>query len=371
MRWASICSAQHLLGCEDWPPSSVCQSEEQPLPFGSIQSWYRLSQLIIPLNSSSSPAEPFREGFLFYGATYAQHPSFSHQRQQYIQDSFSSIGQGLVPARAISNGAQGENVKEAVSNMAAQSLYGSHKLDLDKREIRLVKFNTASAHPGPVSPWEIDIQVFQLAQAPPFQAVSYVWGDPNITEPVLAGGCSLLVTKNLLAALSRIHKHCGVESDWPEPPAFLWIDAICINQQDTVEKQHQIRLMRDIYTGAAEVIMWVGEWSEDDREVLPLIEQWAKVTRLALYECCMQRRLEKDAIVEAIMRIASETRDGISLVDETENRDGFIKLYVFLLREYWKRAWILQETVLARRGLIVCGGEEGRLIDLWFALSGL
>lgn len=178
---------------------------------------------------------------------------------------------------------------------------------------------------------------------PPFRALSYVWGDPNITEPVLVDGHSLLVTRSLLAALGRIPKHCDEEYDWPEPPAFLWIDAICINQHDTIEKQHQICLMREIYVGAAEVIMWVGEESEHDKEVLPLIKKWSSVTRLALFECCVQKRPEKDAIVGAILRHASEDDEGTSLflADESDNREAIIKIHAFLLREYWQRVWIL------------------------------
>jgi hypothetical protein len=146
-----------------------------------------------------------------------------------------------------------------------------------------------------------------------------------------------------------------------------------INQHDTIEKQHQIRLMREIYVGAAEVIMWVGEESEHDKDVLPLINKWASVTRLALFECCVQKKPEKDAIVEAILRHASEDDEGPSFIldDDNDNREAIIKIHAFLLREYWQRVWILQEAVLARRGLILCGDEKGTLIDLWFAVSGL
>jgi hypothetical protein len=117
--------------------------------------------------------------------------------------------------------------------MVTQSLYEIHKLDPDKQDIRLVKFQAADSHREPCSSLGLDMKVFPLAEAPPFRALSYVWGDPNITEPVLVDGHSLPVTKNLLAALGRIHKHCDEEYDWPEPPAFLWIDAIFV-QPETV-----------------------------------------------------------------------------------------------------------------------------------------
>jgi hypothetical protein len=59
------------------------------------------------------------------------------------------------------------------------------------------------------------------------------------------------VTANLHAALRRL---CS-----PNTPQILWADAICINQADKTGKMHQIDLMRDIYTKASKLIMWLGE----------------------------------------------------------------------------------------------------------------
>ncbi len=71
------------------------------------------------------------------------------------------------------------------------------------------------------------------------------------------------ITTNLYAALSRLR--CT------ETVRTLWIDAICINQKDIAEKSFQIELMRDIYSSAEEVSMWLGEPNLTPDEEYPKI----------------------------------------------------------------------------------------------------
>jgi hypothetical protein len=43
----------------------------------------------------------------------------------------------------------------------------------------------------------------------------------------------------------------------------LWIDAICINQADLDERKQQVQLMRDVYSGASRVVVWLREKVKD------------------------------------------------------------------------------------------------------------
>jgi hypothetical protein len=83
-----------------------------------------------------------------------------------------------------------------------------------------------------------------------YETLSYVWGDPNITVPILVDGRHLHVTENLYAALLRL-RDSSLERT-------LWVDAICINQADDKEKEHQIQFMERIYSQACRVIVWLG-----------------------------------------------------------------------------------------------------------------
>jgi hypothetical protein len=84
-----------------------------------------------------------------------------------------------------------------------------------------------------------------------FKAMSYVWGDPKVLTPITVNGTMVCITVNLSAALRRLRL--------PTKMRRLWADALCINQEDLSEKQHQVGLMRDIYASAKGVAIWLGD----------------------------------------------------------------------------------------------------------------
>jgi hypothetical protein len=88
-----------------------------------------------------------------------------------------------------------------------------------------------------------------------YDALSYVWGNPDEKLPIFIHKHSFDVTVNLRAALSRLRNH-SIER-------ILWIDAICINQANQKEKEQQIQSMAKIYAQADRVVVWLGEASDD------------------------------------------------------------------------------------------------------------
>ncbi|PMD14887.1 heterokaryon incompatibility, partial [Hyaloscypha hepaticicola] len=80
---------------------------------------------------------------------------------------------------------------------------------------------------------------------PDYVALSYCWGDPSITHPIIVNDLPVQVTTNLEAAL-RALRHQKVET--------VWIDALCINQLDLLEQGLQIMRMGLIYSNASYVI---------------------------------------------------------------------------------------------------------------------
>jgi hypothetical protein len=88
-----------------------------------------------------------------------------------------------------------------------------------------------------------------------YEALSYVWGDPDKTLPILVHGHRMNVTINLYAALLQLRNH-SIER-------ILWVDAICINQEDQAEKEHQIQYMANIYGQANRVVVWLGEAADN------------------------------------------------------------------------------------------------------------
>jgi hypothetical protein len=100
-----------------------------------------------------------------------------------------------------------------------------------------------------------DYSLHELHGTHLYEALSYVWGDPNENLPIFVRGNRFNVTINLHAALLRLRNH-SIER-------ILWIDAICINQADDKEKENQIQFMAKIYGQANRVVVWLGETADD------------------------------------------------------------------------------------------------------------
>ena len=89
----------------------------------------------------------------------------------------------------------------------------------------------------------------------PYEALSYTWGSCEMTDYVIVDKRSFWITKSLNAALRALRY--TTEDRW------LWVDAICINQEDIPERSQEVLRMMSIYRMSEHVIVWIGEPSED------------------------------------------------------------------------------------------------------------
>lgn len=84
------------------------------------------------------------------------------------------------------------------------------------------------------------LRVHPFNRAPPYVALSYMWGDPMMTSTIHLGRSLFVVRRNLKAALKRLR-------DW-DPKEIDWIDALCIDQSNVTERSDQAQLMEEIYS---------------------------------------------------------------------------------------------------------------------------
>lgn len=85
---------------------------------------------------------------------------------------------------------------------------------------------------------------------PEYDALSYCWGDASQKAWVTCNGQRLEITKDLFTAIQRFrHK---------EKTIRIWIDQLCIDQENLQERGNQVQLMRDIYSRALHTIVWLG-----------------------------------------------------------------------------------------------------------------
>ncbi|KAE8362733.1 heterokaryon incompatibility protein-domain-containing protein [Aspergillus caelatus] len=94
----------------------------------------------------------------------------------------------------------------------------------------------------------------------PYEALSYVWGSESTSRCIFLDGSTLSITDNLYAALLHLRDR--------QFPRILWVDAVSINQQDDLEKGHQIQLMPTIYSRASHVIVWLGRAADHSNRAL-------------------------------------------------------------------------------------------------------
>jgi hypothetical protein len=122
-----------------------------------------------------------------------------------------------------------------------------------------------------------------------YEALSYAWGCSDKPHSISIGRCHLSVTANLYTALLHLRDRFIERT--------IWVDAICINQNNLQEQGQQIQYMAEIYSKATRVIVWLGETAADSDEALekirvaadnesakPLISESIKASTLALLQ---------------------------------------------------------------------------------------
>jgi hypothetical protein len=141
---------------------------------------------------------------------------------------------------------------------------------------RLRKPNTIRVleiHPGE-SHWRIRCRMQQVSldDTPSYDAVSYVWGSSKLTREIYIGTRVIKVTGNCFLALHGLRDSTL--------PRFCWIDACCIDQSSNEERNHQVRLMGDVYSKAARTIVCLGPTERnsdhDDVRAIRYIKKYAQ-----------------------------------------------------------------------------------------------
>ena len=116
----------------------------------------------------------------------------------------------------------------------------------EKRSIRLLQLS----RPFSFGPVKCELSIHRMDSRPSYEAISYTWGDPSQSRSVIINGYKLEVNSNAFNILQDRATFLRTRT--------IWIDSICINQVDKEEKSVQIPLMREIYSRASRVLVWLG-----------------------------------------------------------------------------------------------------------------
>lgn len=148
------------------------------------------------------------------------------------------------------------------------------------------------------------------------------------------------VTRNLEPALR--HLRC------PNEKLYLWIDALCINQNSVEERSQQVQLMANIYSRASRVLVWLGEASNDSDSAIKTSEKWT-------LEYCF----DEDSPMH--LDLISE------LLEDRFDQETWSAVQSLVKRPYWTRTWVFQEIMLGHDVQVKCGYKDMP----WKCIEGL
>lgn len=116
-----------------------------------------------------------------------------------------------------------------------------------------------------------NIRAASIRDPPEYRALSYFRGGSSQTRRIVVNGSEFWVGRNLESALRQLRRE--------RETSTLWVDAICINQNDKVEKSPQVILMSRIYLQAYQVVVWLGELGVYEHIALTAIEYFMDPAR--------------------------------------------------------------------------------------------
>ncbi|KAJ9651544.1 hypothetical protein H2198_009187 [Neophaeococcomyces mojaviensis] len=203
---------------------------------------------------------------------------------------------------------------------------------------------------------DVEAVLKQLTGREDYHTFSYTWGDQSETYPLyltLTSGKldsnkqvrtnfepyrngAISIGRNLKTLLEELRRRKHME--------FVWIDAICINQANEMEKKMQIPMMRDIYEYAGDGYVWLGEATPDEVTAMNLLPHLTDQLR--------------EACLVSTMLSANNERTFTDLGLPSPSDRLWKAIGSIMRNPYWSRLWTLQEVVVPERS-----GESGHLYD--------
>ncbi|KAL7952503.1 heterokaryon incompatibility domain-containing protein [Trichoderma compactum] len=222
----------------------------------------------------------------------------------------------------------------------------------DNASIRLLYL-----HPGSFGqlPIKVSLLVFPIDACPSFGALSYTWatedGAASLSRELLCDGASLKITENCEAALKRLRR--------PTKDQVLWVDAI--------------GLMRQIYSQASWVALWVGESSSavDEESCKPLSDLGMDYIHDFAVEIAERKNSGQDPWEGPLYQEFINDRQAFQHSNSEVFTPRVRGLWDVFHRKWWDRLWIIQEVALSKEPTLVCGGKAESLHNLKIVIEAL
>ncbi|TRX90855.1 hypothetical protein FHL15_008259 [Xylaria flabelliformis] len=222
------------------------------------------------------------------------------------------------------------------------NIYKHDPLDATERSFRLLRLKRGTGQ-------EIQCELIPTSfgnNQLQYEAVSYTWGPDFKSATININGKRLPVTFNQHLILHDLRSS--------EIDRILWIDAICIDQRNELEKGHQVQQMREIFSSAERVLFCVGRPTDlTDLLMNSLRELQRKLPKLDLEGNLIQASWKEVQLqlADNLFSPVSEQLEALTCIQ----RRG---LEYILTQDWFQRVWVLQEVANARDALVYCGSKS-------------
>ena len=203
-------------------------------------------------------------------------------------------------------------------------------------------------HPGKFEdPIKAELFTTSLSAAPTFEAVSYVWGSLDTVEKISLNDRDYRITVNLAYALRQVRLRYS--------RLVLWVDQLCIDQQNLDERADQVALMADIYKSASRVYLSLGpDRQANARAAFRTVRQLQRVAN---------EQIKKYGSLEKVLTVTKDL----------EEYDNFSWAALGALNgcEWFERVWCVQEVGLAKEAVLLWGDDQLDWMELMFVQQWL
>jgi len=199
------------------------------------------------------------------------------------------------------------------------------------RQFRLLSVRSNPTPSGPE--WEYNLVTFPLDHAPSYETVSYVWGDNKRLHSLNLAEDTLLVTESISKALPLLSPHCTT--------GYLWIDQLCINQDDITERNNQVRLMGELYSRSVRTLVYLQ------------VKQWAIDCIVSFLEA--EPDFQKAGMNDQFNNKALERQLELDYSSDSSNAHTWRSIVELMNNPWFTRAWIAQEVILSQVVDVIVG----------------
>ncbi len=201
-------------------------------------------------------------------------------------------------------------------------------------------------HPDPhvnQEAYELSAEVSSFRAGTQFEALSYTWGadgEREIVQVEPGNNHQTLSTVEVKQDLASALRHLRL----PHETRTLWVDAICINQDDRFERQTQVKRMADIYKLAYRVVVWLGPCSWNSKLAFSTLDHFAEQVDF----CHSFTRVSRPEAIHAEWSLSAD-----KLPYDNRTWQSILDL---INRSWFDRLWIIQEIQLGScKSIFQCG----------------